>query len=114
MFDEMELNDFISNLLALTFQFLGKKVTYGDIQQHAIFTQGREINRIWNKSELAQHLFLSASYRSALNQFNRYLRRHPDLLAALHAAGWHDTDRLFYPHQVKVVFDYVNAARRDR
>ena len=93
---------------------IGKNVRYDECELLAETVTKAGLTRIWRKTELAQTLFDNNSDASALNYFNRYLKRHPDLLAALHAAGWHPADRLFYPHQVKVVFDYVNAARRDR
>ena len=112
MFDYMPRSEFISNVLALTFQFLGKNVKYNDIETHFQASLSAGLPHIWNKTELALRLFPNASRSSSLNQFSRFLRNSPDLLAALHTAGWHDTDRLFYPHQVKVVFDYIRGCEQ--
>lgn len=60
------------------------------------------------KSQLARQYFPNAKNdNSACTMLSQYMRRCTDLMAALHSAGYHPTQRLLTPRQVLLIYEYL-------
>lgn len=64
-------------------------------------------NRVYGHQELALLYFPNILPASASTQFTRWIRRDPDLLAALQAAGYRKGIRIYTPLQVRILVDHM-------
>jgi len=66
------------------------------------------------KKELALRYTPDGSYGAAINRLTRWINGDPELLSALHAAGYQDTQRILTPRQVSIIYDYLGTPEEMR
>ena len=60
-----------------------------------------------SKGEVAALFSPGVTAGAALNRLRRWIYGDPELLEALHRAGYRDGQRIYTPRQVSILFDYL-------
>ena len=65
------------------------------------------ILRPYSKTELAMAYAPELSISGALHRFQRWIEMQPELMNALHSAGYTKLQRIFSVKQVRLIFEYL-------